>query len=299
VSVNISPHTIQQQSFPEYLQRLLLRYPGDVSDYLELEVLETSAIGDTANVAEIMNACASLGVKFSLDDFGTGYSSLTYFHRLPISILKIDRSFVRDMLTDQRDHDIVEGVLNLSRALNRPVVAEGVESIEIGVMLLQLGCRYAQGFAIAKPMPPEELPKWSVHWLNNELWRDLSGRISQPTPFYDLNVALFSHNLWMERLINHLQSGSTEAPSMDLVTSPFTRWYHGIGSSRFSDHEQFAFIESKHRALHELGLELIALSETQGREAALQRTDELITVSEELTYLLGRLAVDHKETTLN
>jgi hypothetical protein len=179
------------------------------------------------------------------------------------------------------------------------VVAEGVESIEIGVMLLQLGCRYAQGFAIAKPMPTDDLLKWSVHWLNNELWRDLSERISQPTKFYDLNTAFFTHNLWMERLINHLRSGSTDAPSMDLVTCQFTRWYHGIGSSRFSDHEQFAFIESKHRALHELGLELIALSETQGREAALQRTDELITVSEELTYLLGRLAVDHKETTLN
>ncbi len=170
VSVNITPQHIQQAGFPEFLTKQLAAYPEDLARYLELEILETSAIGDTAEVAEIMNACTKLGVGFSLDDFGTGYSSLTYFHHLPISVLKIDQHFVRDMMIDSRDQDIVEGVLQLAKALNRPVVAEGVESIEIGTMLASLGCQFAQGYGIARPMLADSLPAWSRKWRDEHTW---------------------------------------------------------------------------------------------------------------------------------
>jgi hypothetical protein len=229
-------------------------------------------------------------VKFSLDDFGTGYSSLTYFHKLPIAVLKIDRSFVCAMMTNQHDQDIVEGVLSLSTALKRPVVAEGVESIEIGIMLLQLGCSYAQGFGIARPMPPETLLDWSSKWAKDDLWQNLSERTQGPTPFYDLNVAFFTHQRWMERLIQHLESGSVAPPPMNWASCQFTHWYRGIGSSRYGMREQFPFLDAKHRAVHELGLELLSQAEHQGRETALARLGELQTCSNELIDLLGRLA---------
>ena len=94
------------------------------------------------------------GVSFALDDFGTGYSSLSYFRRLPADILKIDQSFVRDMLDDPDDLAIVEGVIGLTQAFKRKVIAEGVESVEHGLVLLLLGCDVAQGYGIAHPSQP-------------------------------------------------------------------------------------------------------------------------------------------------
>ena len=111
-----------------------------------------------------MNACAQLGVKFAIDDFGTGYSSLTYLKHLPAEIIKIDQSFVRDMLIDEDDLAIVKGVIGLANAFQRGVIAEGVESAEHGKALLELGCELAQGFGIAKPMPAELVPEWIAGW---------------------------------------------------------------------------------------------------------------------------------------
>jgi EAL domain-containing protein (putative c-di-GMP-specific phosphodiesterase class I) len=94
-----------------------------------------------------------MGVEFALDDFGTGYSSLTYLKRLPVSTLKMDQSFVRDMLVNPDDLAILEGVIGLAKAFQRTVIAEGVETVEHGVQLLRLGCHLAQGYGIARPMP--------------------------------------------------------------------------------------------------------------------------------------------------
>ena len=122
-----------------------------------------------------MNACHDLGVSFALDDFGTGYSSLTYLKRLPAYLIKIDQSFVRDMLDDTDDLAIVEGVVGLAKAFKREVIAEGVESVEHGVALIHLGCVLAQGYGIAKPMPANQVSQWLTTWKANESWLALSG----------------------------------------------------------------------------------------------------------------------------
>ena len=111
-----------------------------------------------------------LGVKFALDDFGTGYSSLTYLRRLPTSLIKIDQSFVRDMLHDADDFSIVEGVIALAKSFKRDVIAEGVETVEHGSALLKLGCELAQGYGIAKPMPATDIPEWVNNWKPDENW---------------------------------------------------------------------------------------------------------------------------------
>jgi hypothetical protein len=133
-------------------------------------VLETAALEDIATTAALFAECRKLGVSFALDDFGTGYSSLTYFRRLPADLLKIDQSFVRDMLDNPDDLAIVEGVIGLTQAFRRAVIAEGVETVEHGLVLLLLGCDMAQGFGIARPMPPEDLPAWIRNFLPDELW---------------------------------------------------------------------------------------------------------------------------------
>jgi EAL domain-containing protein (putative c-di-GMP-specific phosphodiesterase class I) len=135
-----------------------------------LEVLETAALEDIGHIARIIKECRALGVTFALDDFGTGYSSLTYIKRLPADTLKIDQSFVRDMLRDSEDRAIVEGVIGLARVFRREVVAEGVETIEHGVQLLRLGCDIAQGYGIARPLPATAVVDWVRDWQPDAAW---------------------------------------------------------------------------------------------------------------------------------
>ena len=169
-SVNISAVQLQQPDFTDRLAALLAAHPDVEPRYLELEVLETSALDDVNNVSKIMNKCIALGVKFALDDFGTGYSSLTYLRRLPASLIKIDQSFVRDMLHDADDLAIVEGVIALAKSFKRNVIAEGVETIEHGSTLLQMGCELAQGYGIARPMPASDIPEWIREWKPDVKW---------------------------------------------------------------------------------------------------------------------------------
>lgn len=170
-SVNIAALQLQQSNFAERLGTLLSAHPNVEPQHLELEILETTALDDVQNVSAIMHACMAQGVKFSLDDFGTGYSSLTYLRRLPASQIKIDQSFVRDMLSDSNDLAIVEGVIGLAKSFKREVIAEGVETIEHGTALLKLGCHLAQGYGIARPMPASDVPTWVAEWTSNNAWR--------------------------------------------------------------------------------------------------------------------------------
>ena len=170
ISVNIDAFQLQQQGFVEKLAAALAERPMIPPCSLQLEILETSALGDMTDVLVIMKACLDIGVSFSLDDFGTGFSSLTYLKRLPAELLKIDQSFVRDMLEDPDDRAIVMGVISLASAFNRQVIAEGVESIAHGTQLLSMGCDLAQGYGIARPMPAEDIPAWVAQWKPDAAW---------------------------------------------------------------------------------------------------------------------------------
>jgi diguanylate cyclase (GGDEF)-like protein/PAS domain S-box-containing protein len=170
-SVNIAAVQLQQFNFADRLAILLADHPDVEPCYLELEVLETSTLDDIATVSTIMNACIALGVNFALDDFGTGYSSLTYLRHLPASLIKIDQIFVRDMLIDPDDLAIVEGVIGLAKSFKREVIAEGVETIEHGTALLQVGCELAQGYGISKPMSASDIPAWINDWKPDDAWQ--------------------------------------------------------------------------------------------------------------------------------
>ena len=164
VSVNIAPCDLVKGNFVEQLREHLGNYPDIEPEYLDLEILETTALNDIDNVCEIMQSCIELGVSFSLDDFGTGYSSLTYLKKLPAKTLKIDQTFIRDMLVDDEDLAIVIGTLGLAKTFHREVIAEGVETLEHGDKLLELGCDLAQGYGIARPMPADKIKDWLLQW---------------------------------------------------------------------------------------------------------------------------------------
>ena len=193
-----------------------------------------------------MIACSNLGIRFSLDDFGTGYSSIQHLHNFPINILKIDQKFVKDMFDDSNDLDIVEGILKLANALKKPAVAEGVETIEIGLMLLYLGCQYAQGYGIAKPMPIEKFSHWLNEWHENSIWFKIKKESLLDSKAYDINVAIFTHKKWLQDVIDYIESfpSSLEVPKSE-NTCQFGKWYNGVGRNRYGDRESYAFLQGK------------------------------------------------------
>jgi diguanylate cyclase (GGDEF)-like protein/PAS domain S-box-containing protein len=171
ISVNISAFQLQQDNFPARLTELMANHPEVGQHSLELEILETSELSNISKVINTMAACHALGVRFALDDFGTGYSSLTHLKRLPAYLIKIDQSFVRNMLDDTNDLAIIEGVIGLAKTFKREVIAEGVETIAHGSALLKLGCELAQGYGIARPMPADDVPQWINNWKADDIWQ--------------------------------------------------------------------------------------------------------------------------------
>ncbi len=173
VSLNISANHLLTEDFCRYLQQELAAHPQLDPSSIELEVLESTAISDLSLASAMIKRCQGLGLGFALDDFGTGYSSLTYLRQLPIQTIKIDQSFVRDMLVDLDDLKIIEGVVQLALVFERNVVAEGVETLEHGKQLLAMGCHLAQGYGVAKPMPAEQFPAWIAGWSEQADWQAL------------------------------------------------------------------------------------------------------------------------------
>ncbi len=169
ISVNVTARQLQMPDFSQRLQELINRHHRPVARYLSLEVLESAALADIQATHEVILRCRAFGVRFALDDFGTGYSTLTYLKKLPVDTLKIDRSFVQNMLTDAQDMALVEGVIGLARHFGCEVIAEGVESAAHARALLRLGCQQGQGNGISPALPAEDIPAW-VHSFARSPW---------------------------------------------------------------------------------------------------------------------------------
>jgi diguanylate cyclase (GGDEF)-like protein len=159
VSVNISPRVLLNQNFPSYIEELLEEY-GVSGKSVIMELTESTLLVDPTRAIEIIKSLALLGIEVEIDDFGTGYSSLSYLKQLPISALKIDRSFVADLLSDASDEVIVSSTIKMAHSLGLKTVAEGVEDEVTLVRLMRLGCDIIQGYYYAKPMPVNEVMGW-------------------------------------------------------------------------------------------------------------------------------------------
>jgi diguanylate cyclase (GGDEF)-like protein/PAS domain S-box-containing protein len=168
-SVNVAARQMLSPIFMFKLRDELEGRP-DIGRRLELEILETAALEDLDKVKRLINECKALGVSTALDDFGTGYSSMTYFRRLPVDTVKIDQSFVRDMLDNADDLAIVQGILGLTKAFAKTSVAEGVELTEQLSVLQSMGCDIAQGYAIGYPMPEQEFLRWLEEYKPDMAW---------------------------------------------------------------------------------------------------------------------------------
>ncbi|PZQ62771.1 MAG: GGDEF-domain containing protein [Sphingomonas taxi] len=155
MAVNLSPIQLQRDSIPGMVERAL-RMSGLAGARLKLELTESAIIADPDRIARVLMALKDLGATIAMDDFGTGFSNLASLQKLPIDVLKIDRSFVTGMLTDRDKVAIVRAILGLSQALGMDTVAEGIETNEVGQTLAALGCTFGQGYAYARPLEPAD-----------------------------------------------------------------------------------------------------------------------------------------------
>jgi EAL domain-containing protein (putative c-di-GMP-specific phosphodiesterase class I) len=288
VSVNIGARQLQQSDFVERLHEILARHPQVMPSCLELELLETSALEDMLQVSQTIMRCRIIGVKFALDDFGTGYSSLSYLKRLPINMLKIDQSFVRDMLDDPDDLAILEGIVGLAEAFQRDVIAEGVETIEHGSVLLQLGCELAQGYGIARPMPAENLPNWVKTWKPDPTWAH------QPALSRDDIPVLFAraqHRAWINAVEHYLKDERDEPLNLHHEECHVGKWLIGDGLQTHSHQPCFDKVKELHQRAHELAEALCELKKLGQDDMALAGLAELNQIRDDLLIKFNDMLV--------
>jgi predicted signal transduction protein with EAL and GGDEF domain len=266
VSVNVGARQLQQNGFVAFLKSALAEQPDVNPSDLEIEVLETSALQDMARVCDVMGQCRALGVHFSLDDFGTGYSSLTYLRRLPGTQLKIDQSFVRDMLTDPEDLSILVGVLDLSASFHRRAIAEGVETVAHGCMLLQLGCEFAQGYGIARPMPAQDFPQWLANWRPDPQWQGV-----RVVPHADLPLlfAQVEHRAWLDRLQSFFNDERQTPPVLDPHRCHVGQWLESDDLAARGPKSAVQILIGLHQQLHDLAKQMCEMK-ALGQHALVQ-----------------------------
>ncbi|QFR48281.1 EAL domain-containing protein [Sulfurimonas lithotrophica] len=254
LSINISAHEFKEIKTFNLLKSLLEKYPNISPSEIEFEILETHAFDDILQAQRMIKTFQKLGFKIALDDFGTGYSTLSYLKDLSINTLKIDKSFVMDMLEDRASLSILEATLGLAEAFGCDVIAEGVESIEHGNTLIQLGCYNAQGYVLSKPMPSNEVIEWLKSYKGYKDWEENSKK------FFHDNSALYAtveHKQWIKNLKKYLDDPVNNVyPELDKHKCSFAKWLKNDAKKYFSS-ESVKNIDDLHGKIHALANEVV------------------------------------------
>jgi EAL domain-containing protein (putative c-di-GMP-specific phosphodiesterase class I) len=188
ISVNITARELLSPGFAARVKDSVLRQRrlhgiGEVElpmSAIEFEIVESTAILDMSRAADAISELGKEGVRFSLDDFGTGYSSFGYLKAIPVHGIKIDRSFVSDLGSCDKNCQILQAFLGVAQVFGIETLAEGVETTETAIALRQLGVRYGQGYGIARPMPASAVGDWVRHWREGAFKNQLGLHPSLP-----------------------------------------------------------------------------------------------------------------------
>ncbi len=291
LSINIAPAHLLSPDFLEQLDAILERHPDLPPECLEFEILESAAISDIEAATRVIEACHRRGISVALDDFGVGYASLAYLKNLPVDRLKIDRSFVQDMLNDRGDRILIESMITLARLFGQTPIAEGVETPEQGVLLMRLGCDLAQGFGIARPMPAEQIDDWSAQWETPELWRlwcDTPWKLDD----LPLLAAQHDHLHWIQQVLQVAEGESLTLPHDELADHHCCRlgkWYDSYGRQHYGHLPAFQALYPVHVAVHQAGSEIVRLTENGQMAQAKHQCARLLGLKDQVLHHLTEL----------
>jgi diguanylate cyclase (GGDEF)-like protein/PAS domain S-box-containing protein len=250
VCVNTCGRTLARTGFAEELAELLTSHPEIPPRRLALEIHETTAVRYLTRILPAIEACHRLGVGIILDHFGTGPSSLAYLRQLSSDVLKIDQSLIHHMLEDNGDRMIVEGIIGLAKTFGRRVIAEGIESMEQGALLVRLGCDLVQGYAIAHPMPASILPLWIEHYQSLPRWAVSNDAVLPQDEWAGL-AAHLDHRCSLTNAMLHLLRPKEETPAL---TSPHEcqlgSWIEKSTRFRRDSGVRFQELKELHRRIH-------------------------------------------------
>ncbi len=295
ISINIAANHLEDPEFLPTLKQSLDQYPLVKHKQLEVEILESTSIDNIEYIQQLIHQLHKIGIRVSLDDFGTGYSSLSYLKNLPIDTLKIDQSFVRDMLIDAADLDLVKAISLIGQTFNCQVLAEGVETLEHGAYLIQQKCHLAQGYGIAKPMPAKDIPQWADTFKHNSAWKLA---VQHAWKFNDLPLimAQADHANWIAKLLRYLsdptQHTLSKAEISDHTQCRFGKWYYGRGKTDYGHLPTFQKIEPLHTQVHQVGNQLLTALNKQDPIHLPQLKTELLELKEQILATLEQLQIE-------
>lgn len=292
LGINVAARQFQDAHFVEELGALLRQHGNVDPGQIVLEITETAAMADLRRARETILACQAMGIGFSLDDFGTGFNSLIYLQQLPVQSLKIDRSFVRNILEHANDAAIAKGIIDMAHLLDLPVMAEGVEDAPLANRLLEFGCRCGQGYGIARPMPTGALPDWIRTWRRPSSWRtDIPA--TKEDRHFGLLFARQAHENWLEQLLGWVESppGTTlpRSVALDPRQCSFGRWYSGPGQARYGRHPAFVRLHDVHHDVHRTASAMLEHMQAHRLDDARELIPELLSHRDALFDLLDEL----------
>jgi EAL domain-containing protein (putative c-di-GMP-specific phosphodiesterase class I) len=272
LSINISAHEFKETKTFSLLKNLLEKYPNISAKDVEFEILETHAFDDITQANKMISTFKELGFQISLDDFGTGYSTLTYLKDLSIDTLKIDKSFVMDMLHDRASLSILEATIALADAFRCSVIAEGVESEEHGNVLIQLGCFQAQGYVLSKPMPAEDVKGWIDSYKGFDSWEQNSKKLFHE---HSSLYALVEHKEWIRALEEYIKDPVLNPFEKEISSQrcSFNEWLHKDAKKYFSNNI-IEKLDILHNQIHVIAQEIISTDETKNKEL-LQKIEDI------------------------
>lgn len=283
--VNISAVHFLAPDWLSDLSEALTAHPGLQPAQIKVEITESGALRDLDVAARVMKQSATAGVRIALDDFGQGETTLRYLQRLPAHTIKIDQSFVRDMIDDPHDYAIVVGLLDMAALMGLITVAEGVEGEGAMQLLASLGCTHVQGYGIARPMPAEDLPKWIAQW--------------QPPTFPKPIVRVMPNLPEIQRQrfsrLRAAAQGGGEFPQNVVMHDAerychLGQWLNGTGQFFYGADPRYADFHRRHALIHELARRARVAADAADHTLALQLIRDAQEINDTLLQDLQALA---------
>ena len=267
VRINVGIRHLLSGSFSGDLRRAFLGHPEVLPQFVELDIVEPGSSRNIGRVKEVFDACRGIGVSVSIGNTGTENSSLSHLQTLGVDRVTIDRRFVRGLRDSPKDMAIVASLVTTAQLLLVESVGEGIETEEEGCLLLQWGCRIGQGYAIAPPMPPEEIPEWVGSYRPFPSWTDWKGHPWSPED-YPLIMAREAARVFMKNFLKGLETPGEMRPEWTNSHRCLQgRWIDGNGAMRYGNTLEFREYHELHEHLHALVREALVARDSGDSES--------------------------------